>query len=393
MAAEAVPENEPVALIDLAAQRARLGPALDDAIRRVLDHGRFILGPEVAELEERLAAYCGADHAVACASGTDALLLALLAEEAGPGDAVFVPAFTFAATAEVVVLAGATPVFVDVDPVSYNLDPACLAAAVEATTASAGLRPAGVIAVDLFGQPADYGAIDAVARAGGMWVVADAAQSFGASQDGRRAGTFGTAAATSFFPTKPLGCYGDGGAVFTGDGGRADRLRSLRVHGQGADAYDHVRVGITGRLDTLQAAVLLQKLGLFDEELAARRRLAARYTAELAGVVTVPAVAAGVEPAWAQYTVQVDRRDEVAAHLRERGIATAVHYPRALPDQPAYRRFPVGPGGVPVARALARRVLSLPLHPYLGDAAQDRVIASLRGAVGGTAGEAAGGGR
>lgn len=383
MAADEVgEENGPVGLIDLAAQRARLGPGLDDAVRRVLEHGRFILGPEVAELEERLAAYCGARHAVACASGTDALLLALLAWAVGPGDAVFVPAFTFAATAEVVALAGATPVFVDVDPVSYNIDPGSLGAAVEATME---LQPAGVIPVDLFGQPADYEAIEVIAGGNGMWVLADAAQSFGATRHGRWAGTLGTAAATSFFPTKPLGCYGDGGAVFTADDDLADRLRSLRAHGRGADAYDHVRIGVTARLDTIQAAVLLEKLPVLDEELAARRRLAARYSAALADVVVVPTVGEGMESAWAQYTVQLDDRDAVAACLADQGIATAVHYPRALCHQPAYRGFPVAPGGVPVAEALARRVLSLPLHPYLPPAAQDRVIAAVRRALGGTA--------
>jgi dTDP-4-amino-4,6-dideoxygalactose transaminase len=373
--------DAPVALVDLAAQRERLGPALDDAIRRVLEHGRFIMGPEVAELEERLAAYCGARHAIGCASGTDALLLALLAWDVGPGDAVFVPGFTFAATAEVVALLGATPVLVDVDPVSCNLDVARLREAVAAVPDASGLRAAGVIAVDLFGVPADYDSIEAVAADHGMWVLADAAQSFGASMHGRAPGTLGTVAATSFFPTKPLGCYGDGGAVFTADDDLAASIRSLRVHGQGSHAYDHVHIGITGRLDTLQAAVLLVKLPLLDEELAARRRLATRYSAELADVVGVPSVGQGATSAWAQYTVQTDRRDEVGARLREWGVPTAVHYPRALSQQPAYRRFPVAPGGVPVAEALARRVLSLPLHPYLTEAAQQRVIDSVRRAV------------
>jgi len=379
----------PVALLDLAAQRARMGDAVERAIGRVLDHGQFIMGPEVLELEERLAAYCGAPHAIGCASGTDALLLALLAWEVGRGDAVFVPAFTFAATAEVVALVGATPVFVDVDPISFNLDVASLQEALDETRGMAALRPAGVIAVDLFGQPADYGAIDALAADHGLWVLSDAAQSFGSTLDGRCGGTYGTVSATSFFPTKPLGGYGDSGAVFTGDDDLAARMRSLRLHGQGAHAYDHRLIGINGRLDTMQAAVLLQKLSLFPEELVARQRLADRYSAALADVVVVPTVDRRASSAWAQYTVQAPARDAVAVRMRAEGVATAVHYPRPLHRQPAYTGFPVAPGGLPVAEALAQRVLSLPIHPYLDDRAQARVIDVMRRAVaeeGGTGG-------
>ena len=364
-----------IPMIDLAAQRARLGYRIEQAIGRVLAHGRFVMGPEVGELEERLAGYCDARHAVSCSSGTDALLLALMAWGTGPGDAVFVPAFTFAATAEVVALAGATPVFVDVDPVTYTLDPASLAAAIDGV---AELRPAGIIAVDLYGQPADYNAIGAVAAGNGMWVLSDAAQSFGSTLDGRGVGTYGAVSATSFFPTKPLGCYGDGGAVFTADDDLADRMRSLRAHGQGDHPYDHRLIGINGRLDTIQAAVLLQKIDVLAEELAARRRLAERYETALAGLVTVPTVAAGARSAWAQYTVLVDDRDHVVPRLKASGIATAVHYPLPLQRQPAYAGFPVGPGGTPVADALAQRVLSLPMHPYLDDADQDRVIGAMQ---------------
>jgi dTDP-4-amino-4,6-dideoxygalactose transaminase len=367
-----------VEAVDFAAQRARLGGAIERGIARVVEHGRFVMGPEVGELEDRLAAYCGAGHAVTCSSGTDALFLALLAWGVGPGDAVFVPAFTFAASAEVVALAGATPVLVDIDPCSYTLDAASLEAAV---ATDLGLRPAGVIAVDLFGQPADYRAIGAIAGRHGMWVLADAAQSFGSTLDGRGAGTYGHAAATSFFPTKPLGCYGDGGAVFTADAGLADRVRSLRAHGQGEHPYDHPRIGITGRLDTIQAAVLLAKLDVLAEELGARRRLADRYSAELAGVATVPLVGTRATSAWAQYTVQVDHRDEVAAHMAGAGVPTAVYYPRPLHHQPAYAGFPTAPGGLPAAEAVARRVLSLPVHPYLTEEAQARVIEALRTAV------------
>jgi dTDP-4-amino-4,6-dideoxygalactose transaminase len=373
-----VTELEPVAPLDLAAQRARLGDRIERAIARVVEHGRFVMGPEVLELEERLAAFCGAPHAVSCSSGTDALLLALMAWGVGPGDAVFVPAFTFAASAEAIVLAGATPVFVDVDPVTFNLDVASLEAAVNADIC---LRPAGVIAVDLFGQPADYDAIRALAGEHGMWVLADAAQSFGSTLHGRGAGTYADAVATSFFPTKPLGGYGDGGAVFTADAGMADRLRSHRVHGQGEYAYDHVRIGITGRLDTIQAAVLLPKLDILGEEIEARQRLADRYSAALADVAVVPVIDPRATSAWAQYTVQVDCRDTVATRMAAGGVPTAVFYPKPLHRQPAYASFPVAPDGLPVAEALSPRVLSLPVHPYLTEGAQDRVIDALRRAV------------
>ena len=369
---------EAVAPLDLAAQRSRLGDRVEQAIQRVVEHGRFIMGPEVFELEERLAAFCGAPHAVSCSSGTDALLLALMGWGVGSGDAVFVPAFTFAASAEVIVLAGATPVFVDVDPATFNLDVASLEAAV---TADLGRRPAGVIAVDLFGQPADYDAIRALAAEHGMWVLSDAAQSFGSTLDGRGAGTYGDAVATSFFPTKPLGCYGDGGAVFTAEAEMAARLRSLRVHGEGEHPYDHPRIGMTGRLDTIQAAILLQKLDILGEEIEARQRLAERYSAELSEVAVVPTVDKRASSAWAQYTVQLDCRDAVAARMAEWGVPTAVYYPKPVHHQPAYAGFPVAPGGLPVAEAVPQRVLSLPVHPYMTEGAQGRVIDALRRAV------------
>lgn len=375
--------EEPITPLDLGAQRARLGDRIERAIQRVVEHGRFIMGPEVFEFEERLAAFGGAPHAVSCSSGTDALLLALMAWGVGPGDAVFVPAFTFAASAEAIVLAGATPVFVDVDPVTFTLDVASLRAAVRVDM---GLRPAGVIAVDLFGQPADYDAIGGLAAAHGMWVLADAAQSFGSAFDGRGAGAYGDAAATSFFPTKPLGCYGDGGAVFTADAEMAARLRSHRIHGQGEHAYDHPRIGMTGRLDTIQAAILLQKLDILGEEIEARQRLADRYSAELTGVAALPVIDPRATSAWAQYTVQLDCRDAVAARMAEWGVPTAVYYPTPVHRQPAYAGFPVAPGGAPAAEALAQRVLSLPLHPYLTAGAQDRVIDGLRRAVAETSG-------
>jgi dTDP-4-amino-4,6-dideoxygalactose transaminase len=366
--------------VDLQAQRARLGTRIDEAIARVLDHGIFILGPEVKTLEGQLADYCGARHAVGCANGTDALVMALMARGVGPGDAVYVPSFTFASTAEAVALVGATPVFVDVDE-TFNMAPASLVDALDATE---GLRPVAVIPVDLFGLLADYEAIGKIADQHALWVLADAAQSFGASRDGRRAGSFGDIATTSFFPAKPLGCYGDGGAIFTDDDETAAVLRSIRVHGKGSDKYDNVRIGTNGRLDTLQAAILIEKLAILPDEIEARQRVADRYSKGLADIVRIPATGAGQTSAWAQYTVQVDDRDGVAAMLKAAGVPTAVYYPKPLHRQTAYRGYPVAPGGLPVSDALAERVLSLPMHPYLDEASQDRVIAAVREAVSST---------
>lgn len=371
---------EAVGLVDLRAQRAVLDGGIERAVAKVIDHQQFIMGPEVQELEVRLASYCGAEHAVSCASGTDALLLPLLAWGLGPGQAVLLPSFTFAATAEVVALLGATPVFVDVDRESANLDPASLEKALVAA-ADDGLKPVGVIAVDLFGRPADYPAIEAIAERHGLWVLADAAQSFGASVDGRAVGTIGRATAISFFPSKPLGCYGDGGAVLTADAQLADTIRSLRFHGRGTHKYEAVRVGLNSRLDTVQAAVLLQKLDLLPGEIEQRQRVAECYAKGLGDVVSVPTTAPDVRSAWAQYTIRLDNRDEVAGRLKAEGIPSAVYYPRALHQQPAYESCPRPEGGLPVSEMLAERVLSLPMHPYLSDAAQERVIAAVRRAV------------
>ncbi len=322
----------------------------------------------------------GGGHVVSCGSGTEALLLALLSWGVGPGDAVFVPSFTFAATAEVVALLRATPVFVDVRPDTFNMDPSSLKDALT-VAASSGLTPSGVIAVDLFGQPADYDVIGPIAEDSGLWVLADAAQSFGAELLGTPVGHHGDATAVSFFPTKPLGCYGDGGAVITEDPQRAAVLRSLRVHGQGATRYDYERIGINGRLDTMQAAVLLEKLVVFGEEVAERQALASRYTAALADVVQVPRVREGATSAWAQYTVLVDDRDEVARSMLAAGVPTAVYYPKPLHRQRPFRDYPTAPGALPVTDELARRVLSLPMHPYLDEAQQQRVIEAVAGAV------------
>ena len=371
-----------IPFIDLAAQRRRLGPAIDEAVARVLNHCQFILGPEVRAFEAELAAFCGAKHAVTCASGTDALVLALRAFGIGPGDAVICPSFTFCATAEVAVLVGATPVFVDIDPVSFNIDPAHIAGAV-ATAREQGLTPKVVIPVDLFGLSADHGAIAAAAKAHDLLVLDDAAQGFGATCNNRRIGTFGHATATSFFPAKPLGCYGDGGAVMTDDDKIADLMRSIRMHGHGSDRYDNVRIGLASRLDTVQAAVLSEKLRIFPEEIEARDRVARRYADGLRDVVTVPTVPAGMSSVWAQYTIRLKpgMRDGFAAALKAEGVPTAIYYPIPLHRQQAYKQFPVGKGGVAVSEAMAHEVISLPMHAYLDEATQDRVIDSVRRAV------------
>ncbi|MEZ5179673.1 MAG: DegT/DnrJ/EryC1/StrS family aminotransferase [Acidimicrobiales bacterium] len=366
--------------IDLAAQQERIRPEVDAALARVLDHGRYIMGPEVAELEGALAEFVGAGEVVSCASGTDALVMALLVRGAGPGHAVFVPSFTFAATAEAVALLGATPVFVDIDPVTYNLDPASLDAAVRGLPD--GLTAAGVIPVDLFGLPADYAALGAVAEQHGLWVVADAAQGFGAAVDGVRVGSFAPLTTTSFFPAKPLGCYGDGGAVVALDPDDAAVLRSVRVHGSGSDKYDNVRLGINGRLDTLQAAVLLQKLAIFADELDRRDLVARRYTDGLADLATTPVVPDGVRSAWAQYTIRVPERDGVAKALADAGVPTAVYYPLPLHRQQAYAGYPVGAGGMAESDRAADEVLSLPMHPYLDGDDQGVVIDVLRSCLG-----------
>ncbi len=374
--------TNPIPFIDLAAQQRRLGPDLRRALDAVLAHGQFILGPEVAELEGRLQDFCGAGHAVTCASGTDALLLGLMALEVGAGDAVLVPGFTFAATAEAVVLRGATPVFVDVRAADFNIDPDSLAQAVAAAR-QAGLRPRAVVPVDLFGQPADYDAIGVCAAEAGLAVLADAAQSFGARYRDRAVGTLGDVTAVSFFPSKPLGCYGDGGAVFTDNAELAGLLRSQRVHGQGADKNDNQRIGLNSRLDTLQAAVLLQKLTVLEEEHEARQAIAARYDEGLRALAGTPAVGNDRSSAWALYTLVLPepQRDRVAASLAGQGIPTGVYYPRPLHRQPAYAAFPTAPGGLPVCERLAKQVLSLPMHPYLDGPTQARIVAAVRGAL------------
>jgi len=375
--------TQPIPFIDIAAQRKRLGKSIDEAVSRVLAHCQFINGPEVTQLEAELAAFAGAKHVVTCASGTDALLMVLMAKGIGRGDAVLCPTFTFCATGEAVALTGATPVFVDVDAATFNIDTASLARGI-ATAKRLGLKPKAVIPVDLFGQSANHDAVGAVAEAEGLFVLDDAAQGFGASFKGRRLGTFGLATATSFFPAKPLGCFGDGGAIFTDDAGLAETLRSIRVHGQGGDKYDNVRLGLTARLDTMQAAILIEKLKVFDDEIAARNAVADRYARGLGNVVTVPHLAAGCTSVWAQYTIRLPKgieRDGFVAALKAQGVPTAIYYPKSMHQQTAYRDFPVADGGVAVSEALSNDVISLPMHAYLDEATQDRVIAAVRGAV------------
>jgi dTDP-4-amino-4,6-dideoxygalactose transaminase len=374
-----VPEQIP--FIDMQAQRRRMGDSLMRAIAEAVEGGQWILGPQVAALEERLASFVNVKHAVACANGTDALLLVLKAWDIGPGDAVFVPAFTFAATAEVVALAGASPVFVDVEDDTFNISLLSLQNALAMVRKDGALRPRAVIPVDLYGQPADYNRLEPFVERENLLMLCDVAQAYGASYRGRFAGSIGHAATTSFYPAKPLGCYGDGGACFTNDSALADALRSLRMHGQGADRYEHPRIGLNSRLDTIQAAILLEKLKIFPDEVIARDRIAARYNQGLkSNRIQTPVVIDGAKSVWAQYTIQVDNRAKLQADLKDQGIPTAVHYPIALSKQGAYADFPSVP--TPNSEKLAQRVVSLPMHPYLDEKTQDRIIEAVLKSVG-----------
>ena len=371
-----------IPFIDLQAQRRRLGAPLEAAIKAAVEGGQWILGPQVAQLEQDLASWAGVKHAIACANGTDALLLILRAWDVGPGDAVFVPAFTFAASGEVVALAGATPVFVDVLPDTFNMDPASLEAAIALTKRDGKLKPKVVMPVDLFGQPADYRALSPIAAREGLKLLCDTAQGFGGLLDGKRAGAIGDAAATSFFPAKPLGCYGDGGACFTNDDSLKDVLLSLRMHGQGADRYEHVRIGYNSRLDTIQAAILIEKLKIFDDEIKLRNQVARRYNDAFAGSnrLVVPKMIEGAVSTWAQYTLRVDNRAKFQADLKAAGVPTAVYYPIPLSRQKAYGHYPSSP--TPVSEELSRKVVSLPMHPYLDAATQDRIIQAVLSSAG-----------
>ncbi|MFZ5447626.1 MAG: DegT/DnrJ/EryC1/StrS family aminotransferase [Thermodesulfobacteriota bacterium] len=362
--------QNPIDFVDLKAQQRAILPLIMERIYKVLSHGQYIMGPEIKELENKLAAYVGVKHAITCSSGTDALLMPLMALGVGPGDAIFTTPFTFIATAEVIQLLGATPVFVDIDPRTFNIDPDSLAIAVAncgKNPKTANLRPRGIIPVDLFGQPADYDRINALAKQYGLFVLEDAAQSFGATLKGKKTCSLADIAATSFFPAKPLGCYGDGGAVFTNDDQMAQLLRSIRVHGEGSHKYDNVRTGINGRFDTLQAAIVLAKLKVFDEEILARQRAAQSYSKALQGAVEIPFVAQDCTSVWAQYSVLSDSREVIQQKLRESGIPTAVYYPLPLHLQRAFAHLGYQRGDFPISERSAERIFSLPMHGYLED--------------------------
>jgi UDP-2-acetamido-2-deoxy-ribo-hexuluronate aminotransferase len=379
MAMTTAPEKR-IDFIDLKAQLQLIRPQVMKRIEQVLSHGKYIMGPEIKELEEKLAKYVGVKHAITCSSGTDALLMPLLAYGVGPGDAIFTTPFTFIATAEVIQLLGATPVFVDIDSRTFNIDPGALAAAVDnlgKNPKTANLRPRGIIPVDLFGQPAAYDQINALARKHGMFVLEDAAQSFGATYQGKRAGALAEVAATSFFPAKPLGCYGDGGAIFTDDDELAAVLRSIRVHGQGTHKYDNVRIGINGRLDTLQAAILLEKLAIFDREVELRQEVAQRYQQALHPLLTVPYVSPDATSVWAQYSVMSEDRTGLQKKLKDAEIPTAVYYPLPLHLQGAFAHLGYQAGSFPVSEMASQRIFSLPMHPYLSEPDQRRIITAI----------------
>jgi dTDP-4-amino-4,6-dideoxygalactose transaminase len=364
--------------IDLQAQRARIAARLDAAVSKVIAEGKYILGPEVGEFEKRLADYVGVSHVAACANGTDALLIPLMASGIGPGDAVFCPSFTFAATAEVVALAGAEPVFVEIDADTYTMDPQDLEAAIAAIKAEGRLDAKAVIPVDLFGVAANYDAIGAIARREGLLVLSDAAQSIGGRHNNTMCGAFGDVAATSFYPAKPLGCYGDGGAMFSNDAEFTEKLRSIAFHGKGESQYDNVVVGLNSRLDTIQAAILLEKLAILEDEMQARQDVAARYAEGLAGYVKTPVIPEGSRSAFAQYAIETDGRDDLRAALSAEGIPSVIYYVKPLHLQEAYKHFPRTPRGLPISESLPERILCLPMHPYLSADDQGSIIDAIR---------------
>lgn len=375
--------TNPIPLIDLATQQARIRDKVDAAITTVLDHGQYIMGPEVTQLEADLAAYSNNKHVVTCSSGTDALMLALMALDLKPGQGVIVPSFTFAASAEVMPCLGAIPIFADIDPNTFNLDASKLPMALKAAE-QANINCVGIISVGLFGQPADFDGINNFAEDNGLWLLDDAAQSYGASWGGKAVGHLGALTATSFFPAKPLGCYGDGGAVFTEDEEFAAIMRSARIHGMGRERYAYDRIGMTARLDSIQAAVLIEKLNIFSDELTHRQLAADRYAEGLGDVVTVPQLATGATSSWAQYTIKLPKgvsREEVQAKLKEDGIPSAIYYTKGMHEHAPYARYPIAEGGLPVTADCCERVLSLPMHPYLDEDTQSRIISAVKAAV------------
>jgi len=385
-----------IPFIDLAAQQKVIYSGLERRIQAVLSHGQYIMGPEVKELEQKLTEFAGVKHVITCSSGTDALLMPLMTYGIGPGDAVFTSPFTFIATAEVIALLGATPVFVDIDPKTYNMDPSKLELAIKAVTKNDpriypvpsffnGQQtkrneppiPKGIIAVDIFGLPADYEHINGIAREHGLFVLEDGTQSFGASYNGKKAGSLGDVGAISFFPAKPLGCYGDGGAVLTNDDNLAEKVRSIRVHGKGKEKYDNIRIGINGRLDTLQAAILLEKMKIFPGEIKSRNRIAERYSKGLSKVVQTPFIPDGSVSAWAQYSLVTDDRERLQEALKKNGIPTVVYYPKPLHLQGAFSALGYKPGDFSVSEMVSQKIFSLPMHPYLADEDIDKISVTI----------------
>lgn len=376
-------KEAPISFVDLKAQYACYREEINIAVQGVMDHGQFIGGPEVETLEEELASFANTRYVVSCSSGTDALMMMMMVENIGPGDAVFVPGFTFTATAEVPLLLGAQPVFVDVDPDDFNIDPDSLRAEVTRVKREGKLTPRAILGTDLFGLPCDYETLQELAEAEGMVVLSDGAQSFGGMVGNQHVGTLCRATGTSFFPAKPLGCYGDGGAVLTNDDTVAETLRSIRAHGKGDCKYDIVRIGLNARLDTIQAAVLRVKLSHFEAELVAREKVAQSYDQALSNLVQVPQRRLGRTSAWAQYTIKlpIGKRDAVASALKDQGIPTAVYYPRPMHLQTAYKKYGGEEGSLPVSERLCGEVLSLPMHPFLCKAAIIRITNALKAAL------------
>ena len=373
-----------ISFIDLAAQQQRIRSDIDARIAKVLDHGQYIMGPEVAELEAELASYAKAKHVISCSSGTDALILALIAFGLRPGQGVIVPSFTFAASAEAIAVLGAIPVFAEIDGRSFNLDADRLDSALSAAHAQQ-IDIVGIMAVGLFGQPANITALSDYAQAHNLWMLDDAAQSFGGRWQNRPSGSLADITATSFFPAKPLGCYGDGGAVFTDDDEMAERARSARIHGQGSDKYENIQIGMTARLDTVQAAILLAKMAIFDEELQLRNKVADRYEQLLSEHVTTPFIAADAYSSWAQYVIilpEASSRADIQTRLSADGIPSAIYYPRPMHTQPPYKRYPVSEGGLAITEYMADHVLALPMHPYLDETVQRNVTDGLISALG-----------
>jgi len=367
--------------IDLKSQQKLIREKIGENIDKVLDHGRYVMGPEIGELEEKLAKYCGVKHGVGVASGTDALLISLMAYDVGPGDAIFTTPFTFIATAEVIRLLGATPVFTDIDSDTFNIDCNRLESDIERVLKEKNLKPKGIIPVDLFGQPADYDEIESIAKKYGMFVMEDAAQSFGADYKDKKACSLGDIAATSFFPAKPLGAYGDGGMVFTNSDEIFEKVVSIRIHGKGSDKYDNIRVGVNGRLDTIQAAILLAKFNIFDEEVKKRQKVADNYNRLLEGVVKTPVVKDDRTSAWAQYAMIHQKRDKIIEKLREENIPIAIYYPIPLHLQKAFFSLGYKKGDFPVSEKCADEIFSIPFHPYLKTEDQEKIADTIKEAI------------